>query len=110
MQQSSSRAPAVTRYRHNQCGGAGSWPVCRICIPSHTSSPVTHRDNSHTTVTGDQEPGYSQEMSYYQAPSSSYGVPQAPPLDSANSFYTSNNNNLPQPQQAAFYLYRGDTG
>ena len=49
-------------------------------------------------------------MSYYQAPSSSYGVPQAPPLDSANSFYTNNNNNPPQPQQAAFYLYRGDTG
>ena len=50
-------------------------------------------------------------MSYYQAPSSSYGVPQAPPLDSANSFYTNNNNNNPpQPQQAAFYLYRGDTG
>merc|ERR1712038_1382422 len=60
-----------------------------------------------TTVTGDQESGYSQEMSYYQAPSSSYGVAQAPPLDSANSFYTNNNNNLPQPQQPAFYLYRG---
>ena len=77
--------------------------------------PVTPPAQSHTGTivtshTGDQEPGYSQEMSYYQAPSSSYGVPQAPPLDSGNSFYTGNNNNLPQPQQAAFYLYRGDTG
>merc|ERR1712038_1588363 len=69
--------------------------------------PVTPPAQSHTgTIVTQSQVTRSQEMCYYQAPSSSYGVPQAPPLDSANSFYT-NNNNLPQPQQAAFYLYRG---
>merc|ERR1712029_814329 len=43
--------------------------------------------------------------SYYQAPSSSYGVPQSPPLDSSNNNNFFNNNPVQSPNN--FYLYNG---